>query len=71
MGNSLVNMRDQQFVLFEQLGIDKLFASEKFKDFSSDDILMMLNEAEKMAVTNILPTYVEGDKQGCHLKDGK
>ncbi|NPU84067.1 MAG: acyl-CoA dehydrogenase [Syntrophaceae bacterium] len=71
MGNSLVNMRDQQFVLFEQLGIDKLFASEKFKDFSSDDILMMLNEAEKMAVTNILPTYVESDKQGCHLKDGK
>ncbi len=71
MGNSLVSMRDQQFVLFEQLGIDKLFASEKFKDFSSDDILMMLNEAEKMAVNTILPTYVEGDKEGCHLKDGK
>ncbi len=71
MGNSLVNMRDQQFVLFEQLGIDKLFASEKYKDFSSDDILMMFNEAEKMAVTNILPTYVDGDKEGCHLKDGK
>ncbi len=71
MGNSLVSMRDQQFVLFEQLGIDKLFASEKFKDFSSDDIHMMLNEAEKMAVNTILPTYVEGDKEGCHLKDGK
>jgi alkylation response protein AidB-like acyl-CoA dehydrogenase len=71
MGNSLVSMRDQQFVLFEQLGIDGLFASEKFKDFSSDVIQMMLNEAEKMAVNTILPTYADSDRVGCHLKDGK
>jgi len=25
MSNSLVNTRDQRFVLFEQIGIDKLF----------------------------------------------
>lgn len=71
MSNGLVNTRDQQFVLFEQLGIEKLFATEKFKDFSKDDVLMMQNEAEKMAVNIILPTYTEGDKEGCHLKDGK
>jgi hypothetical protein len=71
MGNGLVNTRDQQFVLFEQLGIEKLFATDKFKDFSKDDVLMMHKEAEKMAVNVILPTYTEGDKEGCHLKDGK
>ena len=71
MSNGLVNTRDQQFILFEQLGIEKLFATEKFKDFSKDDALMMQNEAEKMAVNVILPTYIEGDKEGCHLKDGK
>ena len=70
MSNGLVNTRDQQFVLFEQLGIEKLFATEKFKDFSKDDVLMMQNEAEKMAINVILPTYTEGDKEGCHLKDG-
>ncbi|MDD5711619.1 MAG: acyl-CoA dehydrogenase [Smithellaceae bacterium] len=71
MGNSLVNMRDQQFLLFEQLGIEKLFESEPFKDFSKDDVLMMQNEAEKLALNVILPTYEIGDREGCHFKDGK
>ncbi|MBA4397979.1 MAG: acyl-CoA dehydrogenase [Syntrophus sp. (in: bacteria)] len=71
MTNLLVNMRDQQFLLFEQLGIEKLFATEKYKDFSRDDVLMLLSEAEKMAVNVILPTNVIGDREGCTFKDGK
>jgi len=72
MSNGLVNMRDQQFVLFEQIGIEKLFEKEQFADYSTDVVLMMQNEAEKMAVNVILPTYAEGDKEACHLdKDGQ
>jgi len=70
MSNLLVNTRDQQFVLFEQLGIEKLFESEAFKDFGKDDLLMILNEAEKFAVNVLAPTLKEGDEVGCHLKDG-
>ena len=33
MSNLLVNTRDQQFVLFEQLGIEKLFESESLPIF--------------------------------------
>ena len=71
MSNLLVNTRDQQFVLFEQLGIEKLFQFDAFKDFSKDDLLMILNEAEKMAVNEVAPTLADGDKEGCHIKDGK
>ncbi len=71
MSNLLVNARDQHFLLFEQFGIEKLFATEMFKDFSKDDVLMMVNEAEKMALNVILPTYEVGDKEGCTFKDGK
>jgi hypothetical protein len=71
MSNLLVNQRDQEFLLFEQLGIEKLFQTETFKDFSKEDALMMLKEAEKMALNEILPTYAVGDKEGCTLKDGK
>ena len=71
MSNLLVNLRDQQFVLFEQLGVDKLFASELFAGFTKDDVLMMQKEAEKMAINVILPTYAPGDKEGCELKNGK
>jgi alkylation response protein AidB-like acyl-CoA dehydrogenase len=70
MGNLLVNTRDQQFVLFEQLGIEKLFKSEKYADFSKEMVLMMQNEAEKLAVNVLLPAYADGDKEGCTFKDG-
>ncbi len=71
MSNLLVNERDQEFLLFEQLGIEKLFQTETFKDFSKEDALLMMSEAKKMAVNVILPTYAEGDREGCTLKDGK
>ncbi|MGD0274875.1 MAG: acyl-CoA dehydrogenase [Syntrophales bacterium] len=71
MGNSLVNLRDQQFVMFEQLDMEKLFGTEAFSDYSKDSVLMVQNEAEKIAVNVILPTYDKGDKEGCQLKDGK
>jgi len=71
MSNLLINTRDQQFVLFEQLGIEKLFEYEKYADFSKEMVLMMRNEAEKLAVNVLLPAYAEGDKEGCTFKDGK
>ncbi|MCX7635034.1 MAG: acyl-CoA dehydrogenase family protein, partial [Syntrophales bacterium] len=67
MSNGLVSTRDQQFLLFEQFNVETLFEKERFKDFSKDIALMMQNEAEKMAVNVILPTYAEGDKEGCHI----
>jgi alkylation response protein AidB-like acyl-CoA dehydrogenase len=71
MGNLLVNTRDQQFLLFEQFAIDKLFESETYGGFSREDVLMVLSEAEKMAVHVVFPTLKEGDEEGCHFKDGK
>lgn len=71
MGNLLVNARDQLFVLFEQLDIEKLFEKEKFADFSKEVVLMLQAEAEKLAVHSLLPAYTIGDKEGCTFKEGK
>ncbi len=71
MSNLLVNERDQEFLLFEQLGIEKLFQTEAFKDFSKDDALLMLAESRKLAVNVILPTYTLGDREGCTFEGGK
>jgi hypothetical protein len=46
MSNVLVNTRDQLFVLFEQLGVEKLFEKEKFADVSKEVVLMLQTEAE-------------------------
>ena len=71
MSNLLVNVREQEFLLYEQFGIEKLFASARFMDFSRDIVDMMLKEAEKLAVNAILPTYQEGDREGCRLDNGQ
>ena len=72
MGNTLVNTRDQRFVLYEQIGIERLFTFEKFRDFSRDMIDMVLTEAEKFAVEEILPTFDIGDKEDpAVFKEGK
>ena len=71
MSNLLVNTRDQHFILFEQLKIEKLFESDLYRDFSKEDLTIVLKEAEKMAVNVIAPTLAEGDRVGCTFKDGK
>ncbi len=69
--SKLVNGRDQHFVLFEQLGIEKLFATENFSAISKDDLMMIIKEAEKLCANVIEPTYKDGDHEGCTFKDGK
>ena len=71
MSNLIVNARDQKFVIFEQLDVEKMLQSNRFIDFTKDDLLMILNEAEKMAVNVIAPTLQEGDQAGAKFADGK
>lgn len=71
MSNLLVNARDQQFILFEQLNIGNLFENEKYADLSKEVVLMIQNEAEKLALNVLMPIYAEGDREGCTFKDGK
>jgi len=70
MGDQLVNTRDQLFILYEQLGIEKLF-KKRYADYTKETVDMMLNEAEKIAVDVILPTSEAGDREGCTFKDGQ
>ena len=71
MSNLLVNTRDQKFLLYEQIGIDRLFGFEKYADYSREVVDMVLSEAEKMAVEVIAPTLEEGDREGAQFRDGK
>ena len=63
--------RDIEFLLFEQLGIDKLLAYEAYRDFSEEDFRMIINEAMKVAQEVLGPAMQEGDQEGCDYKDGQ
>jgi len=70
MSNLILDTRDQNFVLFELLEMGKLLRLEKYSDFSTDMLKMILSEAQKFAVEEIFPTLAEGDKEGCRLEEG-
>ncbi|MDY7031780.1 MAG: acyl-CoA dehydrogenase [Thermodesulfobacteriota bacterium] len=71
MGNTLVDERDVHFVLYEQLDVEKLCKTQKYKDFTKQDFDMVIEEARKLAVNVLLPTNGPGDKEGCKYENGK
>ena len=71
MSKLLIDGRDQMFILFEQLEIQKLSESEVYSEFDEETYRMILREAEKLATNTMMPTCSETDSIGCILKDGK
>lgn len=71
MANLILDERDQHFLLYEMLEVEKLCENPLYADFSKDIFDMILTEAQKFAVEEVFPTLVEGDKEGCRLEDGQ
>ncbi len=64
------NRRDQDFILYEMLGIEELFLTEKFKDFTRDTFDMTLDMAYKLGEKEVLPRCMEADREGASLVNG-
>jgi alkylation response protein AidB-like acyl-CoA dehydrogenase len=71
MANLILDERDQHFLLYEMLEVEKLCEHPLYEDFSRDIFDMILTEAQKFAVEEVFPTLVEGDREGCRLEDGQ
>ncbi len=57
--------RETQFLLFEQFGIQDLFESETYSDYSEEDARMIISEALKFATNEIGPLNSYFDRTGC------
>ena len=71
MAKTLVDMRDVRFVLFEQLKVDRYLTPELREDYDLETLGMVLNEAEKLALTALAPSNKDGDTLGCRFEGGK
>lgn len=71
MPDYLVDMRDIKFVVFDQIGVDKLVAQKRYSEFDKDDFEAMLDEAVKVARDVLAPISLEGDEIGAQWEDGK
>jgi hypothetical protein len=71
MAQVIADRRDIDFVLYEQLGVEKLSQSDRFAEFNRKTIDLVVTEARNLAIKEILPTQKEGDKEGCRFENGQ
>ena len=71
MSEFRADVRDLKFVLFEQMNLAPLLATERYGHFSKEDMEMILEEAYKFSREILAPSNVPGDRTGCTLNDGK
>ncbi|BBO92775.1 acyl-CoA dehydrogenase [Desulfosarcina ovata] len=71
MAQTIVDRRDVDFVLHEQLGVDTLSKHEKFADFNRKTIDLIVSEARNFAIKEMAPASKIGDEEGCRFENGK
>jgi alkylation response protein AidB-like acyl-CoA dehydrogenase len=65
------DLRDFQFLLFEQFKLDELLALPAYKDWDRDQVQMVLDEAYRFAREVTGPLNAVGDQEGCKVVDGR
>ncbi|MGD8765434.1 MAG: acyl-CoA dehydrogenase, partial [Desulfobacteraceae bacterium] len=71
MAQLLTDRRDVDFVLFEQLKIEEFSKFETYAEFNKKTIGLIISEARNLAVKEMLPTQIDGDREGTRFEDGK
>ena len=70
MPQQIADKRDQDFVLWEQIGCEEILKHEKYQEFNKKTCNMILSEARALAVKELLPLLAEGDEQGVTFDAG-
>jgi len=71
MAQTLVDRRDIDFILHEQLNVGELAKHERFAEFNRKAVDLIITEARNLAIKEILPTQVDGDRIGLHFENGE
>ena len=66
-----VDLQDLEFQLFDWLRLEELLAHPRFADWDRDSLRMVLGEAAELAVRELAPINVEGDRAGVTWEDGR
>jgi alkylation response protein AidB-like acyl-CoA dehydrogenase len=70
MPQLLADRRDVDFVLHEQLEVDQFAKSDLFAEFNRKAVDMIVSEARNLALREILPIRVDGDRSGPQFANG-
>jgi alkylation response protein AidB-like acyl-CoA dehydrogenase len=70
MAQFIADRRDIDFVLHEQLNVADLSKYEKYAEFNKKTIDLIISEARNLAVKELLPTQIDGDREGARFEGG-
>lgn len=71
MAQQIADRRDVDFVLHEQLEVGDLSQHDRYAEFNKKTVDLIVSEARNLAIKEILPTQVEGDREGTPFDSGK
>jgi alkylation response protein AidB-like acyl-CoA dehydrogenase len=71
MAQVIADRRDVDFVLYEQLEAETLCGHAAYREFNRKTFDLIIDEARQLAVKEILPTLVEGDRAGLVFENGR
>ncbi|MDJ0720164.1 MAG: acyl-CoA dehydrogenase [Desulfobacterales bacterium] len=71
MAQLIADRRDIDFVLYDQLGIDSLFKTERYREISRPLADMVIDAARQFSIKEILPTHAAGDREGVRYENGQ
>jgi alkylation response protein AidB-like acyl-CoA dehydrogenase len=71
MAQQIADRRDIDFVLHEMFNAEALSRHETFAEFNRKAMDLIINEARILAIKEILPTQVIGDREGVRFEGGQ
>ncbi|MDJ0856465.1 MAG: acyl-CoA dehydrogenase [Desulfobacterales bacterium] len=71
MAQLIADRRDIDFVLYDQLGIENLFQTERFREINRPLAARVIDAARQFSLKEILPTYAAGDREGVRFANGQ
>jgi alkylation response protein AidB-like acyl-CoA dehydrogenase len=70
MAQLVADRRDVDFVLHEQLKVADLSKHETFAEFNKKTIDLIISEARNLAIKELLPIQIDGDREGARFESG-
>jgi hypothetical protein len=70
MAQFIADRRDVDFVLHEQLEVADLSKHEAYAEFNKKTIDLIISEARNLAVKELLPIQIDGDREGARFEGG-
>ena len=71
MAQVLADRRDIDFVIWEQMNGEEIINKKKYEGFDRKICDMIITEARKLAIKEILPTLTESDREGVSFDKGE